>query len=168
MLRLSPFSTSPLTVSTLAATLGLAAVLVPAVHTVPAVAAQKSVTNCSPPSPVDASVPAPPPAYNVSARNKVEAGKVKIFWKVPSTSVPSGYLLAVRILGSQGRCSKSQENKPGQGCVKTAGKKGFSCILKKLDSGDTEFTVALWFEEPNGASYGPSSYSAPSSTLDVK
>lgn len=167
MAPLLRFPKNPRRVTALAAVVGLATIVAPAVMAAPA-SAGKSTSNCAPPSSIVTSYPTPAPAYSVTARNYgIEKGKAKIFWKVPNTDWPSGYQLWMVILGSEGRCSKAAVNKPGNGCVKTAGKKGYSCILTRLPSGDTEFTVALWYQQKNSSASGPIAYSPPSNTVDV-
>ena len=97
-----PRSKSSLAGAALAASVGLAAVLLPVVNAAPAAGAAKTNTDCSP-NPVTSSIPTPAAATNVSARRYgVERGKAKVFWSVTSALQPSGYQLYVAILTSGG------------------------------------------------------------------
>lgn len=158
-----PSSKSTLAGAVLGVSVGLASVLFPVLSATPAEAAAKTNTNCSP-NPVNTSIPTPAAATNVSARKYgVEKGKAKVSWSVTSALKPSGYQLYLAILTSGGRCTKGMPNTPGRFCVKV----GYSCILKRLPSGNTEFQVALWYQSKSGST-GPVVYSTWSDTVDVK
>ena len=162
--------TSPVTMSLLAVTLGVAGVLLPVVTAAPAqanakVKSQNCVTNT-----VDTSIPTPSAATDVSARKSgVERGKARVYWNVSSPYQNAGSTLIVQIVTSNGQCTKPSEMKPGQGCVK-AGSQSYWCPLKKVNSGSTEFRVALWYQSGSGKSArtGPVVYSSWSDTVNVK
>lgn len=146
-----------------------AAVLLSVVNVGPAAAgyAVKTTTNCSPGS-VDASIPTPTAATDVSAaRYGAVKGKAKVTWAQTNQRYPNPYTLYFRVFTSNGRCTASKEYKTGGTCLNF--KKGSTgeCKMKRLPSGDTEFRVALWYQDPSGAA-GAVTYSAWSNTVNVK
>lgn len=161
---------SPWAAFFLSAAVGVAAILLPVVAAGPAQANAKVKSQNCLTNPVDTSIPTPSAATNVSARKSgVESGKARVYWNVSSPYQNAGNTLIVQIVTSNGQCAKSSEMKAGQGCVK-AGSQSYWCPLKKVNSGSTEFRVALWYQSGSGksASTGPVVYSSWSNTVNVK
>lgn len=162
-------SRSPVAMSLLAVTLGVAGVLLPVVTAGPAQAnAKVKSQNCST-NTVDTSIPTPSAATDVSARKSgVERGKARVYWASSSPNSTSGYTLWFQIVTSDGQCTSPREEKAG-GCP-VLRSPGYMCALKKVNSGSTEFQVALWYQSGSGksAKTGPVAYSTWSDTVNVK
>jgi len=129
--------------------------------------AVKTTTNCSP-GQVNTAIPTPTPATDVSAaRYGAVRGKAKVTWTQTNMRYPNPYTLYFRVLTSNGRCTASKEYKPSGSCLRYKNGSTWACKIKRLPSGNTEFRVALWYEDPSGAA-GAVTYSAWSSALNVK
>lgn len=155
----------PLAGGVCAAAVVLSAVL----SAVPAEAAvAKATTSCAPGA-VNESFPTPEAASNVSATAfGAVKGKEKVSWKSSQGLWPSGYSLYFRILTSNGQCTKAMKYQVNTKCLRTKpSTTNYSCKVKRLRSGSTEFQVALWYQSNDG-SWGPVAYSDWSTSVKVK
>lgn len=165
MPRLSRTFTTPLAGAACALTLVVASAL----WAVPAEAAvAKANTSCSP-GLVNPSFPTPVAASSVSAtRFGAVKGKEKVSWKSTQEVWPTGYSLYFRILTSKGQCTKAMKFEVNTQCLRTKPlSTNYSCKIKRLRSGSTEFQVAMWFQSGSGA-WGPVAYSDWSASVNVK
>ena len=147
-----------------------AMVLAGALSAAPAQAAVvKATTNCSP-GVVNPSFPTPVTATDVSATKfGAVKGKEKVSWtaKVPPVW-PTGYSLYFQILTSNGQCTKPMQFQVDIKCLRgRVESTTYSCKVKRLRSGSTEFRVALWFQNSSGA-WGPVTYSDWSASVKDK
>ena len=167
MLGLPAVTKHPLTVFSLTAVMGLAAILILVVNAVPVAAsgAVKTTTNCSP-GPVDAAVPTPTAAAGVSAA-RYGAVKAKVTWTQSNQRYPTGYTLYFRLITSNDRCTATKEYKMGGTCLYSKSGVTWACKIKRLPSGNTEFQVALWYQDFSGNN-GPITYSPWSNAVNVK
>ena len=128
----------------------------------------KATRSCSPGS-VNASYPTPTAATNVSAASfGAIKGKEKVSWTSANEVWPAGYSLYFQILTSNGQCTKPMSFQVNIKCLR--GKPlstNYSCKIKRLRSGNTEFRVALWYQSGSGAQ-GTIAYSAWSDSVKVK
>ena len=169
MLGLPAVTKYPMTVFSLTAVMGLAASLTLVVNAVPVAAsgAVKTTTNCSP-GPVDAAVPTPTAAAGVSAaRYGAVKGKAKVTWTQSNQRYPTGYTLYFRLITSNDRCTATKEYKMGGTCLYSKSGVTWACKIKRLPSGNTEFQVALWYQDFSGNN-GPITYTPWSNAVNVK
>ncbi|MBM3686798.1 MAG: hypothetical protein FJW85_07325 [Actinobacteria bacterium] len=152
--------------SLLAMSLGVVGLLLPVVTAAPAQANIKVKSQYCGTNPTgDTSIPTPSAATDVTARKSgVERGKARVYWAASNSYEVSGYTLWAQILTSDGQCTQEFEQKPG-GCPLLKAQ-GYMCKLKRLNSGSTEFRVALWYGKRSGPS-GPVVYSDWSASVNV-
>ncbi|MEX1210941.1 MAG: hypothetical protein WEA35_08760 [Candidatus Nanopelagicales bacterium] len=112
----------------------------------------KATRSCSPGS-VNASYPTPTAATNVSAASfGAVKGAEKVSWTSTVEIWPAGCSLYFQILTSNGQCTKPMSFSVNITCL--CGKPqstNYSCKIKRLRSGNTEFRVALWYQSGSGA-----------------
>jgi len=128
----------------------------------------KATTSCSP-GVVNASFPTPVAPSKVSAaRFGAVKGKEKVSWTSTQELWPPGYSLYFQILTSKGECTKPMKFEVDSKCLRTKPlTTNYSCKIKRLRSGSTEFQVAMWFQSGSGA-WGPVTYSGWSASVNVK
>lgn len=129
----------------------------------------KATTNCSP-GVVNPSFPTPVTATDVSATKfGAVKGKEKVSWTAEGalSPAPAGYNLYFQILTSNGQCTKPMMFVLWKCLKEKKESTNYSCKIKRLRSGSTEFRVALWYQNLFGA-WGPVTYSDWSASVKVK
>lgn len=131
-------------------------------------AVAKATTSCAP-GEVNPSFPTPAAASNVSATKfGAVRGKERVSWTSTQALWPPGYSLYFQVLTSNGQCTKAMKYEVNATCLRTMPlSTNYSCKIKRLRSGSTEFQVALWYQSSDGA-WGPVAYSDWSASVKVK
>ena len=159
---------APVAACLIAAAVGLASVLGAAPAEAKLIRVTKATTNCAP-KPSNSSFPTPAPATNVSATPfQAGNGKEKVMWFTAALPL-ADYGLYFQVLTSNGQCTKPSSLSQGKKdkCLRPYRSTGWTCKIKRLRSGSTEFRVALWYQNSSGA-WGPVAYSDWSSAVNVK
>lgn len=131
-------------------------------------AVAKATTSCAP-GVANPSFPTPTAASNVSATKfGAVKGKERVSWTSTQAVWPPGYALYFRVLTSNGQCTKAMKYQVNTTCLRTKPlTTNYSCKIKRLRSGSTEFQIALWYQSSDGA-WGPVAYSDWSASTNVK